>query len=295
MNDFRIEEIIRRLKQKDPYANKGNNGTLSVIAGSEYYRGAASLAVMSALRSGVGIVRLISVEDVISAASSHCPECVFLPILKTGSGAICADDFEAKKDKAFKANAILVGCGMTDCDDTRSVVVSVLSSFDGAVTVDADGLNSIKNCPSVLASAKVPPIITPHIGEMSRLMGLTIDEIKNDREKTALDFASRYRCTVVLKDYITVIASCDGQKFVLDKPNAGLAKGGSGDVLSGIISGLTAQGYDGFSSAVTGVCLHSYAAELAAGELSEFSALPSDIINYLPKTFLRMLCGIERK
>ena len=157
MNDLRIDELKKLLKRKDPYANKGDSGTLSVIAGSEYYRGAAGLAVTAAHASGVGIVRLVSIENVISAVSSLCPECIFLPVSKTEVGAISYHDLEVKKNGALKASSVLIGCGMTDRVDTRMCVASVLSSFNGAIIVDADGLNSIKNCPDLLRSAKEPP------------------------------------------------------------------------------------------------------------------------------------------
>ncbi len=296
MNDNIIKEISKLLLKKSPEGNKGTNGTLSVIAGSECYRGAARLAVSSALSCGVGIVRLVSVEKVIASVSSAIPECIFLPISANSEGGISASYLSDKLPYVCKrSNAVLVGCGMGDTDDTRDIVSSVIKAFEGQIILDADGLNSIKNIKDILLSARKRPIITPHIGEMSRLTGLSVSEIKENRIKIAEGFTEKYNCTVVLKDYMTVVASEGEETFILDRPNAGLAKGGSGDVLAGIIASLSAQGYDGFSAARLGVMLHSLAAEAAKEELSEYSMLPSDIISRFPAVFKKILSVREKE
>jgi NAD(P)H-hydrate epimerase len=230
-------------------ANKGSFGTLTVVAGSRYYRGAAGLAVSAALRCGAGIVRLASCEEVIAATAAKVSEAIFLPLLTNEQGGIDAADFMKHLPMMAKSRAVLVGCGMTDSPDTGAVVRSLLYHGESPLILDADGLNVLKTCPALLREAKLPLVITPHAGEMARLTRKSIPEILADRRQTALTFAREYRCVTVLKDAVTTVAAPDGRCFVSDAPNSGLAKGGSGDVLAGITASLVCQGYDGFTAA----------------------------------------------
>lgn len=279
--------LATRLKPKDDSANKGNNGTLSAVVGSELYRGAAVLATSAALRCGVGIVRLVSVEKVVTSAASRLPECVFLPICDR-DGAMSSDDVISKMPVLKGSRALLVGCGMTDRVETERVVKALIEGLSCRLIIDADGLNSIKSCLEILKNAALPPIITPHIGEMARLTGLNIDSIKADRERVAAEFSREYRCVTVLKDCKTVVSSTEGGLFICNRPNAGLAKGGSGDVLAGMISSFAAQGYDALDAAICGVVLHSLAAESARDNFTEYSMLPSDIVSEIPTVFARI-------
>ncbi len=287
--DFDRTEALRflatTLRVRDPKANKGTFGTLTVVAGSRYYRGAAALAVSAALRSGVGIVRLASCEEVIAATAAKVSEAVFLPLLATEQGGIDAEDFMKHLPAMAKSRAVLVGCGMTDAPDTGAVVRSLLYHAESPLILDADGLNVLKTCPSLLNEAKCPPVITPHVGEMARLTGKSISEILSDRRQTALEFAREYRCVTVLKDAVTTVAAPDGRCFVSDAPNSGLAKGGSGDVLAGITASLVCQGYDGFAAATCAVILHRLAASYAAETYTEEAMLPSDLVTMLPRVF----------
>ena len=289
MNDIRFSELKRIIKRKSPDSNKGTNGTLNIVAGSERYRGAAVLSVLAAERCGVGIVRLASVEKVISSVSVLCPEAVFLPLSEGRDGGISASDFDGKLKNISSSRALLVGCGMGNSIDTNKIVTSLLYNCDIPLIIDADGLNSIKDFPEILLKAKHTPIITPHIGELSRLSGLSVDTIKKDRLSAARNFAEKYNTIVVLKDSVSIVVTPNGETFVCDKPNPALAKGGSGDVLSGIISSFVAQGYNPFEAALCGVSLHSLAAELGAKDFTEFSMLPSDIIKYIPAVFSEIL------
>ncbi len=273
------------LRVRDPMANKGSFGTLTVVAGSRYYRGAAGLAVSAALRCGAGIVRLASCEEVVAATAAKVSEAVFLPLLANEQGGMDAADFMKHLPMMAKSRAVLVGCGMTDTPDTGAIVRSLLYHGEYPLILDADGLNVLKTCPSLLREAKLPPIITPHVGEMARLTRKAIPEILTDRRQTAQNFAREYRCVTVLKDYETVVAAPDGRCFVSNAPNSGLAKGGSGDVLAGIIASLVCQGYDGFTAAACGVTLHRLAATCAADAYTEEAMLPSDLVTMLPRVF----------
>ena len=187
-----------------------------------------------------------------------------------------------------KSTAVLAGCGMTDCTDTKEIVTSLICDSDVPLVLDADALNAISHCPEILCTSKAPIIITPHIGEMSRLCGRSCDEIKSDRIGGAVEFAKKYNVTVVLKDYVTVISSPSGETYIHDCRNSGMSKGGSGDVLSGMIASLAAQGIDIFDSARIGVVIHSMAGKIAAMKYTEVSMLPSDVINCISDVFAEM-------
>lgn len=281
-----IKNLIRPLLPKrEKSANKGNFGTLTVVGGSEKYRGAPILSCEAALRSGVGICRLCSTEKVISAAAAYRPEIIFQPIEESGAGAIYPESFISKMKHIMKSNAILVGNGMTDCYDTEAVVTALINNYENTLIIDADGLNSIKTCPEKLASARKTPIITPHVGEMSRLTKKSISEIKESREKTAIEFSKEYNCVTVLKDSVTVIASPEGKCMTVDRENSALSKGGSGDVLAGIIASLSAQGLAPYEAALCGVVIHSEAGLAASSVMAEDSVLPSDVTACLSKVF----------
>lgn len=281
-----IKNLVKPLLPKrENSANKGTFGTLTVVGGSEKYRGAPILSCEAALRSGVGICRLCSTEKVIQSAASRRPEIIFQPIDENENGALSSDNFISQMKHIAKSSAILVGIGMTDCYDTEATVSALLSNYENTLIIDADGLNSIKTCPEKLLNAKKTPIITPHVGEMSRLTKLSISEIKESRERVALDFSKKYNCVTVLKDSVTVIASPEGKCMTLDRENSALSKGGSGDVLSGIIASLSAQGLAPYDAALCGVVIHSEAGFAASNLMAPESVLPSDVITCLSAVF----------
>jgi len=281
-----IKNLVKTLLPKrEKSANKGTFGTLTVVGGSEKYRGAPILSCEAALRSGVGICRLCSIEKVIQSAASRRPEIIFQPIDENKNGAISADSFISQMKNIAKSSSVLVGIGMTDCFDTEVGVSALLSNYESTLIIDADGLNSIKTSPEKLRSAKQTPIITPHVGEMSRQTKLSIAEIKENRERVALDFSKKYNCVTVLKDSITVIASPEGKCMTLDRENSALAKGGSGDVLSGIIASLSAQGLAPYDAALSGAIIHSEAGLMVSSVMAEESVLPSDVITCLSAVF----------
>ena len=272
------ELLIQKLRHVPKDAHKGSNGTLDIVAGSVCYRGAADLAVGGALRSGVGIVRLISDEKVISAVAARHPSCTFLPV--TGATER-RNAIYSSKSKCF-----LIGCGLGLTSQTCADVSDVLCTARKAV-IDADGLNAISEN-SQLKDKLTGFIITPHVGEFSRLTGTKIADIKSDPIRHALDFSNKYGSVTVLKDSVTVIASPEGEVFVSDGASEGLSKGGSGDVLAGIIAGFCAQDYSPLNAAIIGVTLHALASRRCAEENGIMSMLPSELELYV-KQILRDL------
>ena len=280
-NEHRI--LSKKLPERDKSSNKGDFGRLTVIGGSSRYRGAMSLACESALRTGVGLVKLVSTEKVVSAVSSRLLECTYLPINENSDGAMDSEDFISKQKELKSSSCVLVGCGMTNCKATEEIVSSVIYNMTCPLVIDADGLNVLRYFPERLSRTKRRPVITPHMGEMSRLTGIDIDKIKEERVKVALDFSVEHNCVTVLKDSVTTVVSPDGEVFINTVENSGLAKGGSGDVLAGIIASMLCQGLSDYDAACCGVLLHSLSAEMTAEELGEEFMLPSDLICRLPK------------
>ncbi len=271
-------EVFQILKKRPHDSNKGDFGTLTIIAGSNYYRGAAALAVSASLRCGIGIVCLASVEKVIESVAVKVNECTYFPLTENDKGSISSICADALIKKANQGSSCLAGCGMTFCEDTKKIIKELICGAKCQLILDADALNSISDCTDIITNAKYPPIITPHVGEMSRLTGRKIADIKTAHEQTALEFAKKHNCIVVLKDNITYVASPSGELYINNTGNAGLSKGGSGDVLAGMISSFTAQGYSAYNSAVFGTYLHGLAADCCASRISQYGMLPSDIL-----------------
>lgn len=275
------------LPARGEQTHKGDFGTLTVIAGSRRFRGAASLAVEAALRSGCGIVRLAAIEPVAAAAAAAVREAVFLPLPEGRDGGIAAGALTPIPRELTGSRAILAGCGMGDTSDTAAAVGTLLSGVDVPLVLDADALNALKYEPDRLREAATPPILTPHVGEAARLLGRSADAVRRDRAAAASEAAARFRAVVVLKDYETVIASPEGLLSVCELPNSGLARGGSGDVLAGLISSFLAQGQAPAKAAELGVLLHALAGQEARRSLTARAMLPSDLIASLPAVFRR--------
>lgn len=289
-------DVFSVLKERERDSNKGTYGTLTIVAGSKYFRGSAALAAEGALRSGCGIVRVASTERVIGSVSSKLSECIYLPLEENESGSISSVAADELISVSEKSSAMLIGCGMTQHNDTACIVKRLVLNADCPLVLDADALNVLKGDADVLRRAKHPVIITPHVGEMARLCGDSlsggdgtgisgIKAIKADAGKAALDFSTKYNCITVLKDFITYIAYSGFETAFNENGNPGLARGGSGDVLAGIISSFLSQGIDPFSAAKCGVWLHAEAADRCAAEKSQYGMLPSDIFPYIQRIF----------
>ncbi len=266
------------LRPIEKTANKGTNGTLSIVAGSECYRGAACLSVGGAMKTGVGIVRLVSVERAVECTASRFPSATFLPVKPNADGMQEHTDFLRRLGViSEKSRAVLCGCGLGIGADTERIVGDILD-IELPNVIDADGLNLLAKNMEWLKKRNAPTVITPHVGEMSRLCGKSISEIKSDRKRAAEELAKKYGITVVLKDDITHISSPDGVSYICALGNEGLAKGGSGDVLAGMISGFLAQGYSAEESAVLGCALHGIKAMEAARVLGVREMRPENLI-----------------
>ena len=287
--EFVWQNIPRRARD----SHKGTFGTVLAVAGSAYYRGAALLAAEGALRTGAGIVTLASVEPVLAAAVARTPECCLCPCIAGAEGGISPESIP--RIQRQKATVLLLGPGLggaaqsaARAAETRTLVQTLLPAFAGSAVLDADGLNAAAQ---LLAAGEAFPhpagelIVTPHPGEMARLTGLSAAQINADREETARTYAQKWNAVVVLKGSRTVVAAPDGRVRVNPTGNPGLARGGSGDVLSGMTAALLACGLPAFEAAACAVYLHGAAADRAAAVLGEYGMLPHDILPQLGRIF----------
>ncbi len=265
-------------------ANKGTMGTMLNISGSFSMAGACILSSMAALRSGVGLLKVAVPHSIYSIVASTVFEAVFVPVKDSNSGTVDSSSLDFLLDTAKHCDSVLLGCGLKYSEDTVAFVSKFITACTVPLLVDADGINALSANIDVLRQTNSDIVLTPHPKEMSRLCGLSVDTIQADRVGVARSFAKKYNAVVVLKGENTVVT--DGERaFVNPTGNSGMAKGGSGDVLSGIIASLMAQGVVGFEAACVGVYVHGLAGDMAAQSLSKTAMLPRDIVEHLPKAF----------
>ena len=282
--------VKRAVFDRSDDANKGSCGTLLSICGCYGMAGAAIMAGKAALRSGIGLLKSALPRSIYPIAAQTLLESVYFPLDETPDGAISRSNIDFLLEQSQRAEAVLIGCGLSVCDDTRELVSEFIRKSEKPMILDADALNCISENPGILKKANVPVIITPHPGEMSRLMKINTKEVNSEREKNALAFAQEYGVVCVLKGAGTVIASPEGKALLNTTGNSGMATGGSGDVLSGIIGALLSQGAEAFDAAAAGVYLHGLAGDIAAEKLCRISMLPTDLIDCIPTAFRK--CGL---
>ena len=268
--------VFTCIRPRAQESHKGSYGRLLAVAGSRRYRGAAGLAAEGALRAGAGIVTLASVEPVIAAVAARLPECCLLPCPEGADGGIGAGAAEELLAARAGADVLLMGPGMGNTPDTRALVRTLAGGAAGTVVLDADALNAVS---ALLAAGEALPrpagslILTPHPGEMARLTGLAPAEIAADRPGVAARYAGAWGCTLVLKGHRTIVAAPDGRLWLNTTGNAGLARGGSGDVLAGMTAGLAACGLPAPEAAACAVWLHGAAADRCAERLGQYGKI----------------------
>lgn len=292
------ESVWAHIPPRARDSHKGSFGAVLVVAGSACYRGAASLAVEGALRTGAGIVTLASVEPVLAAVSARLPECCLCPCLAGAEGGISPRSLPNITRQ--KATTLLLGPGLgytaqsaARAAETRELVEKLLPGFGGSAVLDADGLDAdgLNAAASLLNAGRALPhpagelILTPHPGEMSRLTGLSTSALAADREGAACRFAREWNAVVVLKGAGTVVAAPDGRCCVNTTGNPGLSRGGSGDALAGMTAALLACGLPAYEAAACAVYLHGAAADRAAALRGEYGMLPQDLFAQLGRLF----------
>ncbi len=276
-------EIGARIRGRQPEAHKGDFGHLLVLAGARGKSGAALLAASSALRAGTGLVTLAGPKGLIPIFSSVLIEAMTTPLPEVAHGSLKLNE-EALLRALEGKSAVAFGPGIGVSAQTKRMTRWLLKNSTVPILVDADGLNCIAVDVSMLKTANVPVVLTPHPGEMARLAKVQTKDIQAQRLDIARSFARQYDCYLVLKGARTIVAVPDGRAWLNPTGNPGMASGGMGDVLSGIIGGLLAQGYTPETACCLGVFLHGAAADQFAAEQGEAGMLARDVIDNLPRT-----------
>jgi NAD(P)H-hydrate epimerase len=269
------------VRERRRAAHKGDFGHLLVLAGARGERGAALLCGGAALRVGTGLVTLAGPASLNSVFSSVLIEAMTVAFPERPDGSLVLD--EGAMTQALRGkSAVAFGPGVGVSTDTIGLTRWLLAHSELPLVIDADGLNCLATDPRALHGARGPVVLTPHPGEMARLMNTSNAEVQSRRLEVARAFATQHRCYLILKGAHTVIAAPDGRAWVNTTGNPGMASGGMGDVLTGILGGLLAQGYPPEEACTLGVFLHGYAGDLAAQEKGEAGILARDLIERLP-------------
>ncbi len=280
-NDYAYYTIEKPNKfMRAQNSNKGSFGTALLICGSYGMCGAEILAAKAALRSGVGVVRAVVCDKNYSAFTSSVPEAVTIPVGTTQSGTPDLYDRQIFSGLS-SSNALLIGCGLGRSEEAKNLILRTLEKTQIPTVIDADGINAVAGNINIIRRIEAPVILTPHPAEMARLCGTNVAIIEANRIKFAKSFAVENNCILVLKGHNTIVAAPNGRIFINTTGNDGLATGGSGDVLSGMIVSRLAQNYDPLMAVLNSVYLHGAAADSLATNMATRAICPSDIIEEL--------------
>ena len=279
MTELTRDLIASWLPDRPEDGHKGTFGKVLIAGGSVGFSGAPVLAARAAVRGGTGLVFLGVPRSVWPAAAVKCDSAMPFPLPEDAAGRMTDAAAAALSEKLSGCDAGLLGPGLGQSEQLDTLVTRVLETAECPMVVDADGLNALSRHMDILSRAKAPWILTPHDGEYQRLSGHLPGP---DRGAEALAFARKYRCILVLKGHRTVVAAPDGQVYENTTGNHGMAKGGSGDALAGLILSLLGQGMEPVQAAAAGVWIHGRAGDRAAMDKSFRGMTPSDLIEALP-------------
>ncbi|MCC6960073.1 MAG: NAD(P)H-hydrate dehydratase [Dehalococcoidia bacterium] len=267
-------------------ANKGTFGKVLVVGGSRMYTGAVQLAAVAAYRAGAGLVTVATPDAVVDRIAGSLPEATWLPQPASADGRLPGETAKTLRNEWPHFRAAVVGPGLGDSTETRAFTWAALPDLgdvESGAVIDADALNALASMPDGPERTPANAVLTPHPGELARLMGTTVADVQSRRLEVAGEAAAKYGCTVILKGAHSVIASADGRVSLSPFANPLLATAGSGDVLAGIVGGYLAQGADPFTAACLGVYLHGATGEALREELGSAGLLASEIARALPK------------
>jgi NAD(P)H-hydrate epimerase len=285
-------DSLPRLARRAPDSHKGSFGSALLIGGSLGMSGAVSLAGMAALRGGAGLVRLAVPTPVQPIVAGFEPSYMVLGLPSDADGRIAAAARDVIAKECERATAIACGPGLGRSAELTDLVLGLFGSVPQPLVLDADALNALAERVGSLPRPVGPRVLTPHPGEFARLLETTTSNVQTQRESLADTFARRVGAVLVVKGHRTYVT--DGRRSAVNSTgNPGMATGGTGDVLTGLITALLCQGLEAFDAARLGVYLHGLAGDLAAAELSEVSLIASDLIRYLPKAMRQHSAGTE--
>lgn len=279
------EKIISKLiPGRHSDSNKGDYGRALFISGSIGMTGAGCLSAGAALRSGAGLVYLGVPALLTSIYEASLLEALTIPLEDNGTGVLVKKSLNQIMERVERMSVVAIGPGLSTGSDILEITSTLIKSSKAPLVIDADALNVLAADIKILKERKAPVIVTPHPGEMSRLTGISISEIQNNRIEVAREFANKFGVITVLKGARTIIAEPNGSIYINSTGNSGLSSAGTGDVLTGIIAALIAQGALPLDAAVAGVFLHGLAGDNVAKIKGEHGMIASDLINELPHT-----------
>jgi hydroxyethylthiazole kinase-like uncharacterized protein yjeF len=281
-------EFAPLLVPRQRESNKGSYGHVLVIGGSLGKAGAAAMAGFSALRAGAGLSTVAVPKSVLATVAAFHPELMTEPLAETEHGTISLQAVGQSLDALLERKTLAIGPGISRNSETAEFVHTIVTRGDRSLVVDADALNAFEGAPDKLNGRGRTLVITPHPGEMSRLTSLSIAEIQANRLEVARTFAREHELIVVLKGHRTLIAAPDGTAWVNPSGNPGMATGGTGDVLTGMVAGLIAQHPDHpLEATALAVYLHGLAGDLASESVGENSLVATDLVRFLPQAFAK--------
>lgn len=284
------------IRKREADSHKGTYGHLLVLAGSPGKSGAAVLCADAALRAGSGLVTLGVPESISPAVEEKTTEVMSVSLKSSKDGTFHPDAHEeVLRELEGKKTALAVGPGISTSKSTGKFLEKVVTQCEVPAVLDADALNIISKNPEILRKTKVPAVITPHPGEMARLCGAGTKQVQSDRVGISTRFSEQYGCYVVLKGARTVVSTPGGEMFINPTGNSAMATAGTGDVLTGIIGGLAAQGYDPLQSCLLGVFLHGHAADLLLDETGAAGFTASEISRKIPASRNSISSSTEEK
>jgi NAD(P)H-hydrate epimerase len=275
---------LPRLPKRKPDTNKGDYGKVLVVAGSTGMVGAAVLCSEGAYRSGAGLVYIAVPASLVPIVSARQTCAVVRALPDTGGGLLAVAARERIAELAEGCDVVAMGPGLGLDPQTVEVVRETVTSVNKPLVLDADALNAFAEHPDLLARGAAPRVLTPHPGELARLIGRSIAEIQKERETIAKESAARFLGVLVLKGHRTIVTD-GGRVYVNTTGNPGMATGGSGDVLAGMIAALVGQGLSPFDAARLAVYLHGMAGDIAAREVGPISLMATDLLTALPAAF----------
>lgn len=281
-----MQSGIKKLFKRKSDSHKGNYGHVFVLAGSAGLTGAAYLTGQAALLSGSGLVTVGIPKSLNPIMARKLIEVMTKPLPETKAQSLGKKAFSEIKRFSDKADVLAIGPGLSQDKETQALIRKITSVVKKPMVIDADGLNALVGHIGILpatSNRRPATILTPHEGEIARLIGLKKEFIHNNRKKVAKEFAKKYNIILVLKGHRTVVADPKGKIYVNKTGNPGMASGGVGDVLTGIIAGFLGQGLSGFDAACFGVYAHGLAGDIAVKEKGQLSLKATDLLDKLPE------------
>ena len=283
------KEFRKHFRSRPRASHKGDYGRILILAGSRGLSGACYLTSMAALRSGAGLVTVGVPKSLVLPLAKRLTEAMMKGLPETRQGTLSRMALRPIRRFLDTQDVLALGPGLSLNRETQTVVRHTVLQSKKAMVIDADGLNAFKGQADLFRKCKAPAILTPHAGEFIRLFGGPIPKGEKLRKERAISTAEKYRVIVVLKGHHTVVASPVGKVYVNQTGNPGMATGGSGDILTGVIAAMLGQSMQPFEAACFGVFIHGLAGDLAAKKRGEISLVAGDIVEALPAAFQNMI------